>query len=57
MTSVLPEAAQTLGAPGLVFETWETSGLNRFVHPERSEGFAFPALSAQQPGFKLYCEF
>jgi len=25
------ESAQTLGAPGLDFETWETSALNRFL--------------------------
>jgi hypothetical protein len=25
-----------MGAPGLAFETWETSALNRFVHQERT---------------------
>jgi hypothetical protein len=33
--NAVPEAAQTLGFPGLAFETWETSALNRFVHQEQ----------------------
>jgi hypothetical protein len=34
--NAVPEAAQSLGAPGLAFETWETSAFNRFIHQERS---------------------
>jgi len=33
--NVLPEAALAMGAPGLAFETWETSIPNRFVHQDR----------------------
>jgi hypothetical protein len=34
--NAVPEAAQEMGAPGIDFETWETSALNRFVPQERS---------------------